>query len=175
MWWQDHLAAFRAMSMERSLLVLALAMLIDAATGFTRWFSKVLKMENQRDAVLLSLILLLEMLITALALFGTHWSMTLENAFEFAKNAQQKAEFARQVWYFHLDTWLIQSVAIASAVGCTILARRQGRSVPVWLVLGYFGSLGSIIWLLAACGYGRWRQALIAGAAIAGVALPLYL
>jgi hypothetical protein len=140
MWWQDQLAVLKSGQPVGYLLMLALVPIADACFGFSRRLAARLNMIGQEDLILLSIVILfvLQFFDANMFMFNDAWGM-VDFAREFSPRALQ---------IFAVEFWALQIIAIACAIGCSVLARRKGRSPYVWFGLGYLGALGSMIWLL---------------------------
>jgi len=146
MWWQDQVYLLGGMGFSRDVPILALVMVADAGTGFSKWLAAKLQMEAQRDALLLSIMFLLFVQFLYFGDFLPHYPFDFRPGFR--DGSVPDAVLDRREALYALDVWFLWGLVITSTIVCVALAMRQGRSVLVWLVLGVLGNAGSVAWLV---------------------------
>lgn len=123
--------------------LLAFIVLIDAFTGLSQIVATKLGFANRRDAVLLAVLLACEIRLV-------YWGDFHSWGFAFDTEPHDPVLFAAWKRRMHVEYMIDETYEVlifGCAIICAVWAKLQKRSFFIWLLAGFIGTVGTVVWL----------------------------
>ena len=149
-WWQDQAAVWGSMWGTRDIPLLAVIVVLDGLTGLSNFLARRLNIVKWHDLGLLLFVGVWFIYFSFwLDFFPVHpLPIFVDLAVGADENSAWMQAWHRRVGWEVFYGRFFRELEVVCAFGCAVMGRLQGRSYFHWMLLGFMGSFGSVIWLL---------------------------